>query len=105
MKTRINYNEGNVLRVGPAGRYDRGTPFSIQLAQELTQSNYNVKQFKRMHAAKHIKLSNNRTLSRIYTEHSESKLEGGGMSLHSKTVGQGLNKTLRYNDTYIPPKK
>jgi hypothetical protein len=76
----------------------------MQLAQELSHSNFNVKQFKRMHAAKPIKLSNQRTLSRIYTEHSDTKLEGMD-SMHSRTVAQGLNKTLRYVDTHIPPKK
>lgn len=58
-----------------------------------------------MRAAKPVRLSNQRTLSRIYTEHSESNLDGTGLSLHSKTVGQGLNKTFRYVDTHIPPKK
>ena len=58
-----------------------------------------------MRAAKPMRLSNQRTLSRIYTEHSESNLDDNGVSLHSKTVGQGLNKTFRYVESHIPPKK
>jgi len=85
----------------------RGNLNNTQIAAEISQCNYNVRQFKKTHHNKHLKAKNpHQTISRLNTEPnqiSNPNADASFSSLRPKTQADGLNKTLRFNSTFIPP--
>ena len=87
----------------------RGTTPHIQIAAEIAQCNYNVRQFKKVHHSKHLKIcqpQKNKIIARLSTEPNPIRQNNADVScssIHARTLTDGLDKTLRFNSTFIPP--
>ena len=75
-----------------------------QVAFAISESNFNIRSYKKQHIAKKIKTHSNHkpVISKLHTEPSKES-STFYKPLHAKTVADGLNKTLKYNSSFIEP--